>query len=112
MYGTTLIACVRKRFRDRFQHTKVLISDHEMYAAKATLLNPYKKRMPTFLILLHSFRSTDDLTAAVFIDSDGHKDRDILYLTAPAALEIDSVYIDIRISAGYAIVRYAHRLFC
>lgn len=53
-----------------------------------------------FLILFHPLRSTDDFTAAVFIDPDSHKDRDILYLAAPAALEIDTVYIDIRISAG------------
>ncbi len=99
MYITTLIACVKKHLRDRFRHAQILNSDNKMYSAKATLLKLYKKRMPTFLILFHSFRNTDDLTAAVFIDSDSHKDRDIVYLTIPAAFEIDAVYIDIRIFA-------------
>ena len=99
MYGTTLIPCVREHLRDRFQHTQILIPGDETDAGKSPLLKPYKERAPVFPILFHSFRSTYDPTTAVFINTDGHKDRDILYLTAPAALEIDSVHIDIRISA-------------
>lgn len=100
MHGTTLIARIRKHLRDRFQHTQVLIPNDETHAGKSPLFKPYKEREPAFLIFFHAFRRSDDLTAAIFIDTNGHKDRDILYLAALAALEIDSVYIDIWISAG------------
>lgn len=43
-------------------------SNNKMHAAKTTLFKPYKERPPAFLILFHAFRSTDDLTAALFID--------------------------------------------
>lgn len=99
MYGTTLIARIREHLWDRFQHTQVFIPNDETHAGKSPFFMPYKEREPAFLIFFYAFRRSDDLTAAIFIDTDGHKDRDILYLAAPAALEIDTVYIDIRISA-------------
>ena len=99
MYGSSLITCVWEHLRDCFRHTQVLISDYETHSAKSSLLKPYKEKTPAFLILFHPSHSTDDLTATVFPDTDSHKDRYILYLTAPAALEVDTVYIDIRISA-------------
>ncbi len=95
MYGAALVARIREYLRDRLQHAQVLIPDDEPDAGKPPFLEPYKEGMPAFLILFHAFRCPDDLTAAAFTYADGHKDGYVLYLAAPAALEVYTVDVDI-----------------
>lgn len=74
MNGTALITGIREDFRYGLQHAEIFISNHEADTFKATFLEPYKKGTPAVFILFHAFGSTDNLTAAVFIYTDGNKD--------------------------------------
>ena len=100
MYRAALIFGIWKHFGNGFQHSEAFVTDNEAYSAETSFFQPYKERTPALFILFHAFGSTNDFTASVLIDTDGYKDRDILDFATPAALEINTVNIDIRILAG------------
>ena len=95
MYRTALIAGIRKCLGYCLQHTEIFIADDKTDAGKAAFFEPYKESTPAVFILFHAFSGTDDLPAAVFIDTNGNKDRNILDLPTPAPFEIDTVNVDI-----------------
>ena len=100
MNCTALISGIWKDFRNGFQHAKVLITDNQAYTSKPTLFQPYKERTPTFTILFHAFRSAKNLPAAILADANGNENRNVLDLAAPAAFQVNTIYINIRIVLG------------
>lgn len=97
MYRAPLVTGIRERFWYGLQHAQVLIADDKTHSYKAALFEPYKERTPAFTVVFHAFSCTDDLTAAIIADTDCNENGDILDFSAPAAFQVDSIYINIRI---------------
>ena len=104
MYGTALVFRLREDFLDGVTHAEAFVPDHELYTVKPAFFQPYKEAFPAFGILLHAFGSTDDLTVTVLVYADGDKNTNIFKLSAPVALEVNAVYIDIRVLSGQLAV--------
>ena len=100
MYRTALVSGIRKDFRNGLQHTKIFITDDQSYTGKPSFFQPYKERAPAFAIFFHSFSSTKDFTAAILADTDCNQNGNILDLAAPAAFQVNTIYINIRIVLG------------
>ena len=100
MYGATLISSIWKDFRNGLQHTKIFITDDQTYTSKSACFQPYEERTPALTILFHALSSTEDFTAAILADADCNQNRNILDLAAPAALQVDTIYINIGIFPG------------
>ena len=97
---TALISGIRKDFRNGFQHAEVLITDDQVYTSKPPFFQPYEDRTPAFTILFHAFRSAKDLPAAILADANGNENRNVLDLAAPAAFQVNTIYVNIRIFPG------------
>ena len=97
MNDTTLVFRLWEDFPNRFQHAKVFVSNEETHAGQSAFLEPDKKVLPALTVFFHSFGCPQDLTVTLPADASGYKNRDILYLSSPTALEIDTINVDIRI---------------
>ena len=86
MNRTALISGIRKDFRNGFKHAEILM--------------PMINRTPAFTILFHAFRSAKDFPAAILTDANGNKNRNVLNLTAPAAFQVNTIYVNIGIVPG------------
>ena len=104
MYGTALVFRLRKDLCDGVAHAEALVSDNELYTVKSAFFQPYKEAFPAFRIFFHTLCRADDLTVTVLVYADGDKDTDIFKLSAPVALEVNAVYIDIRVLSGQLAV--------
>ena len=100
MHGTALVFRIRKDLCDGVTHVEALVSDNKLY----TVISHTKEAFQTFRIFFHTLCYADDLTATVLVYVDGDKNIDIFKLSAPVALEVNTVYIDIRILAGQLAV--------
>ena len=80
---------------DSLEHSEVLVADNEPDAGKASFFEPDEEASPALVVFLHAFGSTEDLTIAVLIDADRDEYRDVLDFTAPAALQVNTVHVDI-----------------
>ena len=100
MNCTALISGIRKDFRNGFQHAEVLITDDQAYTSKPSFFQPYEERTPAFTILFHAFRSAKDLLAAILADTNGNENRNVLDLAAPAAFQVNTIYVNIWIVPG------------
>lgn len=65
MNSTALITGIQKDFRNGLKHAEFLVTDNKTHSSKTMFFQPYKERMLAFLILLHSFGSTEDFTVAL-----------------------------------------------
>lgn len=104
MHGTTLVFRLRKDLCHGVAHAEALVSDNEFYAVKSAFFEPYKEAFPAFGILLHALRRADDLSATVLVYADGDQNANIFKLSAPVALEVNSIHIDIRVLPGQLAV--------
>src|SRR5699024_6459685 len=100
MYCTALVSGIRKDFRNGLKHTEIFITDNQAHTGKPSFFQPYKERAPAFAIFFHSFSSSEDFTAAILADADSNQNGNILNLTAPAAFQVDTIYINIGIFPG------------
>ncbi len=100
MDNAALVFRVRKNLMDRLQHTAIPVTDDEPDAGKAPFFEPDKEVVPALVVFLHAFGSTEDLAITVLIDADRDKYGDVLDFAAPAALQVNTVYIDIGVFAG------------
>ena len=104
MHGTMLVFRLREDLCDGIAHSQAFVPDHKLSTGKPAFFQPYKEAFPAFGILLHAFGSADDLTGTVLVNSYGDKNTDIFKLSAPVALEGNTVYIYIRVLAGQLAV--------
>ena len=104
MHGTTLVFRLRKNFCHGVAHAEAFVPDHKLYTVKSAFFRPYKEAFPAFGILFHALRRTDDLAATVLVNAYGYKDTDIFKLSAPIALEVNTVHIDIWVLSGQLAV--------
>lgn len=63
-----------------------------------------QKTAPAGLVFLGPLADAQDLVKTVAINADGYQHRDVFYFAAPAALENDTVHVDIRMLAGDLLV--------
>ena len=56
--GTPLVFGLRKHFSHSLQHTKALVSNHQLNPVQATATEPLEKADPTGLVLFHTLGST------------------------------------------------------
>ena len=99
MNCTTLISGIRKDFWNSFKHAEVLVANDQSNTSKPAFLQPYEERTPAFTIFLHPFSGTKDLPAAILADANGNKNRNILDFAAPAAFQVNAIYVNIRIAS-------------
>ena len=111
MHGTALVFRLRKDLCNGVAHAEALVSDNELYAVKSAFFQPYKEAFPTFRIFFHTLCRADDLTVTVLVYADGDKNTDIFKLSAPVALEVNTVYIDIRVLSGQLAVTSFYQSF-
>lgn len=98
-YRTALVSGIWKDFWDGLQHTKIFITNDQAYTSKLALFQSYKERT-AFTIPFHALSSTKDFTAAILADTDCNQGGNILDLTAPAAFQVNTIHINIRIVPG------------
>ena len=99
MNCTTLISGIRKDFRNRFKHAEVLVANDQPNTSKPAFFQPYEERAPAFTILFHPFCCAKDFPTAILTDTDGNKNRNILDFAAPAAFQVNAIYVNIRIAS-------------
>ena len=100
MNRTALISNIRKDFRNVFKHTVILIANDQAYTSKPAFFQPYEERTPAFTILFSPFRSAKDLPAAIMANIHGNESRNVLDLAAPAALQVNTIYVNIGVIPG------------
>ena len=111
MHSTALVFRLRKDLCDDVAHAEALVSDYELYTVKSAFFQPYKEAFPTFRIFFHTLCRVDDFTVTVLVSADGDKNTDIFKLSAPVALEVNTVYIDIRVLSGQLAVTSFYQSF-
>lgn len=103
MYSTVLITGIGEYLGYCLQYTEVFIADNKVDVRKAAFLEPYKESMPAVFILFHAFSGTDDLSATVFINTNGNVNRNILDIITLALFEIGTINVNIRILLGNSV---------
>lgn len=68
-----LIFSIRKDFWNGFKHPKALVTDDKAYTFQTAFFEPYKEFLPTLTVFFHSFRSTNDFTATILINTNGNQ---------------------------------------
>ena len=100
MHRAALVFGVWEHLAHSLQHPHALVADDELHTIQAASTKPLEETDPTGLILFHSFSSSYNLTETIFIHSDCYKNRHVFILSAPVAAQVDTIYVDIRISAA------------
>ena len=100
MYSASLIACIRKNFRDAFQHAEAFVSNDEANALQTSFFEPDKEVFPAFMILFHAFSGAENLAETFIVYADCHKDGYILDFSAPTAFKVYSIYINVGVFFG------------
>ena len=100
MDGTPLVLGFGEHFSHSLQHTKALVSNHQLDPVQATATQPLEEADPAGLILFHALGSAQNLAVAVLIDRNRHHNGYIFKLSSPVAAQIDPIHIDIRISSA------------
>ena len=99
MNATPLVFGFRKYFVYVLQHTKILVSDYQLDPVYATTTQPLEESDQTGLIFLHVLGSAKNLEVSV-IDCNCHKNSHIFKLYTSVTVQINPIYIDIRIASA------------
>ena len=98
MHRAALVFGVWEHLAHGLQHPHTLVADDELHAIQAASAKPLEEADPAGLVLLHTLGSAQNLTKTVLIHGDRHQNRHIFVLSAPVAVQVDAVHVDVRIA--------------
>ena len=100
MNSAALIFSVWEDFSDCFQHAQTFVAYDQLHPFKPASFQPLQEVNSACLVLFHAFGSTQNLAVPILIHRNSYKNWHILVLSAPVTPQVDTVQINIRISAA------------
>ena len=97
MHGATLVFSFWTDFGYDIAHSEASIPNHKLCTVKSAFFQPYQDAFLAFDILLYALGSADDLTVTVRLYTDGNKNTGIFKFSSPVTLEVNTLYIHIRV---------------
>ena len=98
MHCAALVFGVREHLAHGLQHPHALVADDEFYAVQAASAESLEEAALSGLVLLRSIGSSQNLMETVIIHGDCHPNGYIFILSAPVAVQIDAVHVDVWIA--------------
>lgn len=100
MHRAAPVSGLREHLGDRADHAGGLVAGEHANAAQPARLQPRQEIAPALGRLGEALGAADHLAVAVLARAYGDHHRDVLVRAAPAALEVDSVDVEVGIFAG------------
>ena len=88
--GTPLVFGLRKHFSHSLQHTKTLVTNHQLDSIQATATQPLEETDPTGLVFFHALGCTKNLAVAILVDRNGYQNGyyEVVYILFHTGMRI------------------------
>ena len=91
---------LREEIADDFIQPQTFIRNDQPHSFESTLFQVTQEVAPGFLVFTAAFGHAKDFVVSLVVHSDRNQNRNVLNLSAPTSLQIDSIDKNIRMFAG------------